>query len=162
MGNNTNTKRYVMHPRYGDRPIESEFKFTKDEIERAFWRYSSVKYFSNTAIPADISKQNYAVFPRKIYVDIEEHCEKCKRPFLFFALEQRHWFETLGFWIDAHCTRCVDCRRSDNEIKKMQRTYNSLIQKEGRTAAETAELKQCALELYMRGYIKDKGKIDNI
>ncbi len=158
----SNTKRYVMHPRYGDRPIESEFKFTKDEIERAFWLYGSVKYFENTVIPADISKQNYAVFPRKLYVDIEELCIRCGRPFLFFALEQRHWFETLGFWIDAHCTRCADCRRSDNDIKKMQRTYSSLVQKAERTAAETKELKQYALELYMRGYIKDKGKIDNI
>ncbi len=162
MGNNTNTKSYVMHPRYGDKPIASDFSFSKEEIKRAHWRYSSVKFFEKTAIPANIEKQEVADFPRKIYVDIEEQCDVCKRPFLFFALEQQYWFETLGFWIDSHCTRCMDCRLDDREIRRMQKRYQELVNKDGRTADETKELKQFALELYMRGYIKDKNKIDQI
>ena len=65
-------------------------------------------------------------------------------------------FETLGFWIDSHCTRCMDCRLDDREIRRMQKRYQELVNKDGRTADETKELKQFALELYMRGYIKDK------
>ena len=162
MGNNTNTKSYVMHPRYGDRPIVSEFNIKEYDIEVAHWRLSSVNFFPETAIPANIEKQNYAIFPRRIYVDIEEQCEVCKRPFLFFALEQKYWFETLGFWIDSHCTRCMDCRLNDREIRSMQKRYQELVNKDGRTVDETKELKQFALELYMRGYIKDKNKIDKI
>lgn len=159
---NKAVKKYVMHPRYGDKPIASEFSFLSEEIERAHWRYRSAECFVETAIPANIEKQEVADFPRKIYVDIEERCEVCKRLFLFFALEQKYWFEALGFWIDSHCTRCMDCRLNDREIRSMQKRYQELVNKDGRTVDETKELKQFALELYMRGYIKDKNKIDKI
>ena len=93
---NKAVKKYVMHPRYGDRPIVSEFSFSREEVERGHRLFSSEIFFPETAIPANIEKQNYAIFPRGVYVDIEKQCERCKRPFLFFALEQKYWFETLG------------------------------------------------------------------
>ena len=89
-----------------------------------------------------MTKQSFSIYPRSLYVDIEENCEVSKRPFLFFAKEQKYWFETLGFWIDAHCTRCVDCREQDHEIKAMQREYQSLVSKSTRSEAENRRLKQ--------------------
>ncbi len=162
MGKNTHTKNFVGHPRYGNVPLPSGNTFTKESIERGHWRYSHVKYFIESAIPADIRKQNYAVFPRSIYVDIEEQCAVCKRPFIFFAEEQKYWFEELKFWVDAHCTRCVDCRKKDQEIQSMQCLYQELLEKQERTAAETIKLKNIALELYQLGYIKDENKINSI
>ncbi len=126
MGKNTNTKNFVKHSRYGNTPIPSDYKYTKEEIDKAHWRYSSLKYFQETAIPADTTKQKYNLYPRKIYVDIEEQCEVCKRPFIFFAKEQKYWFENLGFWIDAHCTKCIDCRKKDQEIRTYQKIYQTL------------------------------------
>ncbi len=115
------------HPRFGNKPIPSGFKYSRDKLDSAHWRYSTLTYFPETAIPADIEKQSFSIYPRSLYVDIEENCEVCKRPFKFFAKEQKYWFETLGFRIDAHCTRCVDCREQDHEIKAMQREYQSLV-----------------------------------
>lgn len=162
MGNNSNTKRFVSHPRFGDRPIPSGHKFSRDQIEESHWRYKSTKYFIETAIPADIDKQIYSTFPRSLYVDIEEQCEICGRPFLFFAQEQKHWFEELRFWVDAHCTRCVDCRKKDQDVKRMQKTYEKLESQDDRTPEETSLLKNIALELYQLGYMKNKSKIDKL
>ena len=162
MGNNTNTKYFVEHPRYGNQPIPSKYKYSKDDINSCHWRYSNLNYFADTAIPADISKQNYSIFPRSIYVDIEEQCEKCKRPFIFFAKEQKYWYEDLGFWIDAHCTRCIDCRKKDQELKLLQNTFQELNTKDNRTNEETKKLKQAALELFQLGFIRDKIKVDKI
>jgi hypothetical protein len=162
MGNNAKTRNFVNHPRYGNSPIPSKYKFTREQIERGHWRYSSVKYFPETAIPANIEKQNYAVFPRSIYVDIEDQCEACKRPFIFFAEEQKYWFEELGFWIDAHCNRCIDCRKKDQELRYLQVTYQELVEKPDRSPKETRKLRNIALELYQLGFIKDVGKVNKI
>ncbi len=162
MGNNTNTKYFVNHPRYGDQPTPSIYKFSKEEIEKAHWRYMTVKYFEETAIPADVNKQEFAIYPRSIYVDIEEHCVACKRAFIFFAQEQKYWFEELGFWVDAHCIRCTYCRKKDREIKNMQVTYQKLVTKKDRTKKQTNELKNIALELFQLGFIKDRDKINRI
>ena len=153
---------YVDHPRYGSKPVPSGYKYSTEEIDRAHWRYSSLEYIPETAIPANTDKQEYSVFPRSLYVDIVETCEVCHRPFIFFAREQQYWFETLGFWIDAHCTRCCECRRKEHEIKSMQRKYEMLVTKPDRSNDENRELRQVALELYQLGYIRDVDKINSI
>jgi hypothetical protein len=150
---------FVQHPRYGANPIPSGVKVTADEIERSHWRYKHETYFPDTAIMADVTKQNYCIYPRKMYVDIAEVCNVCHRPFIFFAKEQQYWFEELGFWIDAHCTRCIDCRKKDQEIRFMQKRYQSLIGIEPRTEQQNKELKEIAMELYQLGYIRDIQKI---
>jgi len=162
MGNNTNTRSFVAHPRYGDKPIPSNQNLSVPEIKSAHWRYGSVSFFPETAIVANVEKQNYATYPRSLYVDIEEVCTVCNRPFLFFALEQKYWFEVLGFYIDAHCTRCFDCRKKDQNVKKMFFIYTALVTKDDRTEAENQQLKQVALELFQLGYIRDREKVDRI
>ena len=155
-----NSSKYVKHPRFGSNPIPSGCNFSSYDIERAHWRYSDLKYFPETAIPANTEKQNYSIYPRSIYVDIEVKCEVCKRPFIFFAREQQYWFEGLGFWVDAHCTKCPDCRKKDQEIKSMQINYQKLVSKKDRTESENKQLKQVALELYQLGFIKDTSKVN--
>jgi len=68
---------------------------SKDEvpactIDSAHWHYSSLKYFPETAIFADTSKQNFAIYPRKIYVDIEEMCE------IYGLLSSMHKSRNIG------------------------------------------------------------------
>ena len=76
---------YVNHPLYGSEPISSGNSYTKQEIDNAHWRYKSVRYYPETAIPAATAKQSYCVYPRQLYVDIAEQCVDCHRPFIFFA-----------------------------------------------------------------------------
>lgn len=160
MSKQNKLKKYVNHPRYGSEPLPSSEKIPADAISGGHWRYSSLKFFPETAMAADTSKQNYAIYPRGIYVDIEETCEVCSRPFIFFAKEQKHWFENLGFWVDAHCTRCTECRKKDQEIRLMQKRYQALVGSKDRTSTESRELKKIAMELYQLGYIRDANKLE--
>lgn len=155
-------KPYVNHPRYGDKPIYSGNKYTLEEILSSHWQYDKEHIFSETAIPADIEKQNYSIYPRKLYVDIEKKCIQCNRWFIFYAIEQKFWYETLGFYIDADCVKCVECRKKEQEIKHLMHTYENLSKKEKRSDEETSILKNTALELYQLGYIRDKQKINKI
>jgi hypothetical protein len=155
-------KEYVNHPRYGDKPIHSGNSFSKDEIEQGFWGYSREHFFPESVIIADIEKQNYSTFPRTLYVDIKKQCIQCKRSFIFFALEQKYWYEILGFYIDTDCVKCIDCRKKEREIKKMAVAYETLLKKEEKNDFEISELKKIALELYQLGYIRNKHKVDKI
>ena len=147
---------YVKHPRYGNKPIPSGESYSEEDVLSAHWSYSSLKIFKETAIKADISKQNYGLYPRKIYVDIEETCNICKRAFIFFAKEQMFWFEQLGFYVDAHCNQCPDCRRHSRNTKSLQKRYQLLVETENRTTKQNKLLKQIAMELFQLGYIKDE------
>lgn len=155
-------KQYVNHPRYGDKPIYSGADFPVSEIVRAHWQYDEESIFPETAILADTSVQNYSIYPIKIYVDIEKICRDCGRWFLFFAQEQKYWFESLKFYVDADCVKCIECRRKEQNVNNMMQDYEKLIKTESRTSEETSKLKYIALELFQLGYIKDKRKIDSI
>lgn len=158
----TTSKQYVNHPRYGDRPILSGTQYSSEEVLHAHWQYKIESCFPETAIKADTSKQNYATYPIKLYVDIEKKCIQCDRWFIFFAQEQKYWFETLKFYVDADCVKCIDCRKKEQSIKRLMLDYETLVKNKNRTAKETSNLKNIALELFQLGYITNKHKIDSI
>lgn len=155
-------KDYVPHPRYGDKPLYSGAHYSAEEIEQAHWSYERKSYFPETAIAANIDKQNYSIFPRSLYVDIEKQCRQCGRWFIFYAREQQYWYESLGFYVDADCVKCPDCRRQEQEIKTLMHAYEALLKKPDRTEEEAGQLKAIALELFQLGYIRDQHKIDRL
>lgn len=150
---------YLNHPRYGDKPIISNTSSTIEAIENAHWRYSSLKYFPNTVILADIKKQNYAIYPRALYVDIEEKCGTCSKAFIFFAQEQQYWFEVLGFWVDSHCTHCFECRKHARYILTLRKRYDMLTSLDNKTSSEKTQRKELANTLYCLGIIKNINKV---
>ncbi len=154
-----NPKRFVNHPRYGDKPRFTNDKYTLDEIVQSHWKYTESEIILGTTIDADITKQNYSVFPIPIYVDLLKKCMQCQRKFIFYAKEQQHWYEELGFYVDADCTKCVDCRKKEQSVKQLIRQYEHLICLESRSEQEDSRLKEVALKLYQLGYIKNKAKI---
>jgi hypothetical protein len=81
----------------------------------------------STAVPADITKQNFSVCPRHWYVDAEYECRRCKKQFTWSAAEQRVWFEDYFFWIDAYPGNCLACRKSLKHLVKLRREYDSII-----------------------------------
>ncbi|MGH1541328.1 MAG: zinc-ribbon domain containing protein [Arenicella sp.] len=153
-------RNYVDHPRFGKQPIYSGARYTEDEIRSAHWRYRDESFFPETAIRADTTKQNISMSAITIYVDIEKQCRDCNRWFLFFAQEQKFWFEELQFYVDVTCVKCIECRKKEQSIKHRMHQYEALVKNENRTAKETLELKQLALELFQLGYIKNKHKLD--
>ncbi|MCW8931552.1 MAG: zinc-ribbon domain-containing protein [Gammaproteobacteria bacterium] len=155
-------KSYVYHPRYGDKPIYTGACYPTSKILQAHWQYDETSIFPETAILADTNLQNYSVYPIEIYVDIEKKCRDCNHWFLFFAQEQKYWFEILRFYVDSDCVKCIDCRKKDHNIKSMINDYEKLVKNQNRSRKETSKLKNIALELFQLGYIKDRQKVDSI
>ena len=147
---------FVDHPRFGDKPIVSGANFSREEIIQSFWQYSRAgeTIFSETAILADTTKQNYHCFPRKIYVDLGKKCRECGKWFIFYALEQKYWFEHLGFFVDADCVYCAECRRNDHQLKGRIERYNALVKKRDKSTEEWRELSVIADVLWEVGYIR--------
>jgi hypothetical protein len=70
------------------------------------------------AILANPSKQKWCdVPPYFAYFDEERNCADCSEPFLFSKEEQKHWYETLKFWVQSRPIRCKTCtkRRKQRE-----------------------------------------------
>lgn len=110
--------------------MRSGYNVTEETVRDSFWAYAEADIFVPSAIPADTSRQNFTVFPRGYYVDMLKYCRDCKRKFIFFAVEQKHWFEELGFYIDADCVRCVECRANDRIAQQRFHRYSRTINKD--------------------------------
>ena len=100
----------VVHPVYGAGPTVSGIAVPMDAIRRGARLYGDEEFYPCSVLIADTSRQNFSLYPKKYYVDVLNECLTCGAPFVFFAQEQKHWYETLGFVLDADCVRCVECR----------------------------------------------------
>jgi hypothetical protein len=127
----------VDHPRFGKQPRRS--KAAVNPAARGHWNYRRTNSFWTTAIPADPTKQN-AMYPTEFYVDVIEICRNCERPFFFFAEEQKHWYEDLGFEISSWCVQCVDCRKTEQFFKKAFHRYGTLIKRTDLSDDELVQL----------------------
>jgi hypothetical protein len=150
---------YVPHSRYGTEPIPSGHNVAEEEIRRGHWRLSNDRIFPETVLPADTEKQNYALYPRKYYVDVERTCRTCHRPFLFFAKEQRYWFETLRLFVDADCVLCLECRRKSRTMQRRLRRYSDLCAKSTPSRKELMFMVDDAIFLVECGVLKNLGNV---
>jgi hypothetical protein len=82
---------------------------------------------------------------------IVQQCLDCGRPFIFFADEQKHWYEDLGFGLYSNCVRCVPCRKRQQGIARQRERYEDLFHVPNRTAEETLEMADCCLSLIETG-----------
>jgi len=149
----------VPHPRYGSCPVPSGCKASRKEIRRSYWSYATETIFPESAIPAEVARQNYTVFPRRYYVDILKQCQTCGRSFIFFAREQQHWYEVLGFYIDADCVHCPECRRTDQQLRRRFRRYSENIGRADLHDREFAALVSDAVYLWHAGVICDEQRL---
>ncbi|GMG81729.1 hypothetical protein LNKW23_09420 [Paralimibaculum aggregatum] len=145
--------RFVRHPRYGDRPILSAERWTEAQILRAYPGYRGASIFPETAIAADLTRQRYAFAPRRVYVDMAMRCRSCARWFLWFALEQKHWIEELGFYCDVQCHHCQDCRHTAHLLRDRRKAYDSLVAQEDKTRADWERLERLGTALWEAGEI---------
>lgn len=166
---------FVDHPRYGRRPnitglnpspMDREVTLhwnatTHKEIVAQYksvvgkeWPYGDfsaycdrTKRIPNTGIVADLSRQTPATAPVTHYFDLERQCRDCNRPFIFFAEEQKHWYEQLGFGLDSDCVRCVDCRKQQQGIARQREIYESLFHIANKTDHQSLEMADACLWL---------------
>jgi len=81
------------------------------------------------------------------YYDVKRECRDCNRPFIFFAQEQKHWYEELGFPLESDCVRCVECRKRQHGIALKRERYEQLFHVPNRTSDEDLEMAECCLSL---------------
>lgn len=143
---------FVEHPRYGRGPRYTGLDPHEDwgrpgHLVYFGWHSSPETRIPNTAIVADISKQAISTMGVTHYFDEVRTCGSCRKPFLFFAEEQRHWYEELGFSLEACCNRCVYCRREQQHIARDRARYEELCHVEEPSPAELVEQAECCLTL---------------
>jgi hypothetical protein len=154
MGDDDEYEAFVAHPRYGRGPRVTGLNPTRPEhtkpgmpLVKLHWHSGPDCRIPNTAIVADVSKQNFTTMPVTHYFDAKRTCQGCSRPFLFFAEEQRHWYEELGFPLDANCVRCVPCRKQEQGIAQKRQRYEELFHVPNPTDEELLEMAECCLSL---------------
>ncbi|QDT65851.1 zinc-ribbon domain containing protein [Calycomorphotria hydatis] len=117
----------VPHPRFTTldprqiEPLKAKEREHFELVRQSFWRYTQEILVPKTDIPADLSKQSHATIPCNFYIDLIKTCISCTKRFIFFAQEQKYWYEDLGYPLDADCVRCAPCR------KKSQRTKSATV-----------------------------------
>ena len=92
-----------------------------------------------------------ATVPVTHYFDVKRLCQACGKPFLFFAEEQRHWYEDLGFPLEADCVRCVQCRKRQQGLARIRERYEELFHLAARTSDDQLEMAECCLSLVEAG-----------
>jgi hypothetical protein len=80
-----------------------------------------------TALRATILNQNFGYSPRPWYIDMTGRCVSCGEEFCWSATEQRLWFETYGFFVDAFAIRCLPCRREQRRVRELRQEYDQTI-----------------------------------
>ncbi|MCA9195794.1 MAG: zinc-ribbon domain-containing protein [Planctomycetales bacterium] len=177
-------REFVDHPRYGRRPNTSGLNPSPmDAGVRLHWnttthieivtQYESIlgkrwpfgdfsaytsgtKRIPNTAVLADPSKQTRATIPVTHYFDLERRCRDCKRQFIFFAEEQKHWYEELGFGLESDCVRCTECRKKQQGVGRLRERYESLFHIEEKSEQQILELADCCLQLVEQSVFSQK------
>jgi hypothetical protein len=140
---------FVEHPRYGKGPRFTGLDVADSPDGRVFchWHSPAGVRVPNTAVAADVARQGTATLHVTHYFDARRVCRKCGRPFLFFAEEQKHWYEDLRFPLEADCLDCAPCRKDEQRLRAIRQKYDALLEETARTEADTLELVECGLLL---------------
>ena len=104
-----------------------------------------------TAIPADLGRQTKATVPVTHYYDLDLECRDCGRRFIFFAEEQKYWYEELGFDLNSGCVRCHPCRKARHLAARWKSRFDELLHRSDRTIEESLEMADSCLHLIERG-----------
>jgi hypothetical protein len=149
---------YVEHPRYGKKPRLTglDVDSTADGTVYCHWHSPAGVRVPNTAVVADVSRQAPATLPVTHYFDAKRVCRTCGQPFLFFAEEQKYWYEDLAFPLEADCLDCVPCRKDEQRLRAARQRYEALLSDTSRTDTETLELVECALLLVVSSVFSTK------
>ena len=165
---------FVDHPRYGRRPRITGLNpqphdkgvnlhwnaTTYQEVVSGYeavigkWPYGNLgirvertRRIPNTAVASDLSRQSKATVPVTHYFDLERVCQKCGKSFIFFAAEQKHWYETLRFPLEAQAIHCSMCRKQNQALGKARATYERLQKSEKRSGSDAVRLLEALLTL---------------
>lgn len=119
---------------------------SKNMPRHLFWECVYLDHES--AVRADITRQNFTVCPRYWYVDATFCCSQCEATFCFTAAQQKLWYEELGFYVDSYSKDCLECRKNKRRKKELRQEYDRDI----KTALESNDID---LKVRLSGVIDD-------
>ena len=138
---------YVEHPRWGRAPRFTDVEANAVSLGHCLTTYISHGLIPGTAIAAALDRQAPSPVPVLYYFDLDRICVDCRRPFIFYAEEQKYWYESLGFTLDSDCVRCVPCRKRLQTMALTRQRYEQLFHVPDRCPAENLEMAECCLAL---------------
>jgi len=96
------------------------------------------------ALIAQPEAQLYCDFdPYLAYFDIDKTCETCNTPYVFTKEEQKHWYESLKFWVQSKPKNCLKCRGEIRESRKLNNELSELLKdKEKLTVRDMVRLSE--------------------
>ena len=130
-----------MHPRFGQGPLYTGLDVQDGEEVSIHWLSPRIP---NTAIPA---KAGNSMIALTHYYDVERKCRDCDQMFIFFAAEQKYWYETLLFPIESDCVRCYPCRKEHQRIVQAKKKYDHLYNQSERTVEQNLNMIEYCLDL---------------
>ncbi len=89
--------------------------------------FGALAVHHQTAVRANVEKQNYSVCPRHWYVDADFNCQRCGRDFTWTAEEQKAWFEDYSFWVDSQPRHCITCRGDIRRLVDLRKEYDATV-----------------------------------
>lgn len=71
------------------------------------------------AILADSRAQTFCdCYPYLAYFDEQRQCQECGAMYIFDKHEQKHWYETLKFWVQSRPNCCKACYQKRHPDQK--------------------------------------------
>ncbi len=161
---------YVEHPRFGQSPrfTHADPDPTKEKVCVSWWsplpsELDLLEFgaddgiaIEGTAIPADIAAQKPMMFQFTHYYDVDRKCLDCGRRFIFFAEEQKFWYETLQFYGGVNCLHCIVCRKKRQHLDRARLDYQELKGLEHLNPAQTLQLIESGITLIEAGVASEK------
>ena len=102
---------------------------------------------SITAIEADWRKQNFTTMGVGHYYDLKRHCFRCRQPFIFFAEEQKFWYEDLHLRLEVRANYCWSCRKQNRGVAAARQRYEELFHIAVLSESEAVEMAEHCLLL---------------
>lgn len=89
--------------------------------------------------------------PALVFGPLEKRCRECGVDFVFTADEQRHWYETLGFFLDSTAVRCSSCRTKRRRLEQARRAWELALKAVDSTPKSHVAVVEAGLGLLEHG-----------
>ena len=155
----------VPHPRAREMARRAHGRATHmsaAQIQAKVWRLSAGTILPETAVLANVERQRTSWCARPVYVDLLKRCKTCRRPFVFYANEQRFWYEALQFDVNVDCVMCPPCRKLAHRTKACLDRYATAVNAPRLDAKAMKTFVDDALYLLEQGLVRNLSHVGAI
>ena len=156
----------VAHPRAREMAQASPHQRPAMSVDEMRARVSQLRNASIVPGSAVLARAGHpetgGYFDRAVYADVVRQCAACARPFMFYANEQRYWFETLLMPADVECKHCVPCRRQARRVKAAHARYQAAVHAPRLDAKDMKTFVDDALLLFEVGAVRNPSRLGAI